>query len=546
MPVKLRSRREVDASWGMDVMVAPERQRQGIGEVLFRTWDRNVGASLGLGLSDASYRLFKKLRWPDVGPIPCLVKPLTPARASRGRTGPGAVNRLVSALTLPLVRIVARNAAAARRDPADPALRREFTALWERLAPKFDFAVRRDAAYLNWKYAEAPHVRYCIAALGATGNVGLRGLPARPGAARAGHAARRFPRRRRTRAGWRRCCTGSTARRAQADSDKMRTFAMHAGFRRAAAPSGYFQVKSTMEFMVKVNGVDVEPDFYEGHRPLARHARRFRPGSMSGAADAPARWNRHRGRQPVGRGGARNQRPSRTSTRCRGCTRGSRATACGRPTSITWPVATDPRSAEMLRLAAGRRRLRDRRAPPRVGDAAVHRRGHRPPSLRRNAAAGAVRAQLAALTAAIRPPSAGAPSRIGPGRFGFSADHVAPLERLGYLVESSVAPLFYEAHKGGPDFVEAPLAALFPRLRQRHDRRQQQRARGARCRRRSIAACRCRLAVALRAGAVAVHDEAGPPRAAPAAPAVAAPVLLVARRHDGAGAATSPRAGSRC
>ena len=63
MPVKLSVKgREVRGSWGMDVMVAPERQRQGLGEVLFRTWDRNVGASLGLGLSDSSYRLFQKLQ----------------------------------------------------------------------------------------------------------------------------------------------------------------------------------------------------------------------------------------------------------------------------------------------------------------------------------------------------------------------------------------------------------------------------------------------------------------------------------------------------
>jgi hypothetical protein len=47
------------------------------------------------------------------------------------------------------------------------------------------------------------------------------------------------------------------------------------------------------------------------------------------------------------------------------------------------------------------------------------------------------------------------------GRFGFSADHVAALERAGYLVESSVAPLFSEAHKGGPEFVEAPLTPYF-------------------------------------------------------------------------------------
>jgi hypothetical protein len=47
------------------------------------------------------------------------------------------------------------------------------------------------------------------------------------------------------------------------------------------------------------------------------------------------------------------------------------------------------------------------------------------------------------------------------GRFGFSAAHVAALEQLGYLVESSVAPLFYEAHKNGPDFVEAGLTPYY-------------------------------------------------------------------------------------
>ena len=42
MPVRLSlGGREVSGSWGMDVMVAPERQRQGLGEVLFRTWDRH-------------------------------------------------------------------------------------------------------------------------------------------------------------------------------------------------------------------------------------------------------------------------------------------------------------------------------------------------------------------------------------------------------------------------------------------------------------------------------------------------------------------------
>src|SRR6185437_7119970 len=165
MPVRLAIKgREVAGSWGMDVMVAPERQRQGLGEVLFRTWDRNVGASLGLGLSDASYRLFQKLRWPDVGPVPCLVKPLT-RRAFRHPRLPTPVNRLISALTLPLVLIVSR----ARPLAAEVRMIRRFddsfTELWDAVAPKFDLAVRRDAGYLNWKFATAPHVRYSIAAL---------------------------------------------------------------------------------------------------------------------------------------------------------------------------------------------------------------------------------------------------------------------------------------------------------------------------------------------------------------------------------------------
>jgi GNAT superfamily N-acetyltransferase len=264
MPVKLSLKgAEVRGSWGMDVMVAPERQRQGLGEVLFRTWDRNVGASLGLGLSDSSYRLFQKLNWPDVGPVPCLVKPLT-RRAFRRPNWPVPINRLVSALTLPIVLIVART----RPLRAEVRLIQRFddsiTALWDALAPKFDLAVRRDAAYLNWKYVSAPHVRYSIAVL-------------RRDNRNIGYAVYRHlhePRGRvtlivdfladpddeealRTLLHW----IDREAR--QADSDKIRVFAMHDGFRRVLRRSGYFQVKSTMEFVVKINGIEVDPSFYE-------------------------------------------------------------------------------------------------------------------------------------------------------------------------------------------------------------------------------------------------------------------------------------------
>ncbi len=264
MPVKVRVRgQEIQGSWGMDVMVAPERQRQGLGEILFRTWDRNVGASLGLGLSDSSYRLFQKLRWPDVGPIPCLVKPLT-RRALRRPNWPVAINRLVSAVALPFIRVVARNRPLRAEVRLIQRFDDSFTALWDELASKFEFAVRRDAAYLNWKFVSAPHVRYSIAAL-------------RRDDRNVGYAVYRHvhePRGRVTllvdfladpadESGLSTLLHWVDREARQADSDKIRTFAMHAEFRRVLRRSGYFQVKSTMEFVVKVNGVDVEPEFYE-------------------------------------------------------------------------------------------------------------------------------------------------------------------------------------------------------------------------------------------------------------------------------------------
>jgi hypothetical protein len=68
---------------------------------------------------------------------------------------------------------------------------------------------------------------------------------------------------------------------------------------------------------------------------------------------------------------------------------------------------------------------------------------------------------LESLTEAITAAVGRRPVSYRSGRYGFSASHVAPLEKLGYLVESSIAPLFYESHKGGPEFVEAPLTPYF-------------------------------------------------------------------------------------
>ena len=133
-----------------------------------------------------------------------------------------------------------------------------------------------------------------------------------------------------------------------------------------------------------------------------------------------------------------------------------------RPTYvITHPVATDTKSADVLRTLLG------------GGDCEIgahHHAWETPPCTEEDVtrhpyASTLSRAQFAAqvesLTDAIERAVGRRPVSYRSGRFGFSADHVSALERYGYRVESSVAPLFYETHKGGPEFVEASLRPYF-------------------------------------------------------------------------------------
>lgn len=254
---------EVEGAWGGGALVAPERDSQGLDEALVRAWDRNSGAVLTLGASPEARRLLQRLHWPPSHALPCLVKPLT-RRAVRLPHWPTTLNRIVSALTLPVVQIVSRSRPL--RAECEPIRRFDstFTALWERLAPKFDLAARRDAPYLNWRYIEPPHVRYSVVALKRQGEVH-------------GYAVYRHryePLGRvtmlvdflvdpddvsglKTLLRW-----VDRAARAE-DSDKVRCYVMHEAFRRVLRRNGYFSVKSTLEVSVKVNAMQVPKGFYD-------------------------------------------------------------------------------------------------------------------------------------------------------------------------------------------------------------------------------------------------------------------------------------------
>jgi len=130
----------------------------------------------------------------------------------------------------------------------------------------------------------------------------------------------------------------------------------------------------------------------------------------------------------------------------------------GRPTYfVTHGVATDSRSADVLRSLA---------ADASCEIAAHHHAWETPPcgadderSLPYTSMLEVDRfeMQLRTLTETLQTVFGRRPVSYRSGRFGLSAAHVAPLERAGYQVDSSVVPLLNEARKGGPTFVNAPL-----------------------------------------------------------------------------------------
>lgn len=264
LPVRVSLRGlDADGAWTADPLVAAERQRQGLGESLLRAWDRESGVALGAGLSEGTRFLLDKMRWPKPVTLGALVKPLS-RRAFRRPTWPVPVNRLVSAVSLPLVRIVAR--AQPLREEVEVVRRfgRDIDRLWERVAPRLDLAVRRDSTYLNWKYIEPPHVRYSVAVLRrddeAHGYAVYRHLREPQGRVTQIVDFLVDPEDER---GWKTLLRWIDREARAEDSDKIRCSVLHAKYRRVLRRSGYFAVKSQVHLNAKVNAVKVPAEFYE-------------------------------------------------------------------------------------------------------------------------------------------------------------------------------------------------------------------------------------------------------------------------------------------
>jgi GNAT superfamily N-acetyltransferase len=255
MPVRLWwAGREVDASWGMDVFVREEARGKGVGATLFTAWSDNVEVALGLGLTPSSYGLFKKLRYDDVGPVPFFLRPLDARALMRRRLGPGLGDAAGLAVSAALA--VWRP----QRPVAHPDLEvravdhigAEADALWERARAGYAMCVRRDAAYLEWKYARCPHQAYEL-------------REARRGGALAGFAVSRQQVYGGVRLGWildvftaaeddgaRDALIGAVLEGFRAAGvARAQAFAMHGGLAAALRRRGFLSRPSPMQFCVR-------------------------------------------------------------------------------------------------------------------------------------------------------------------------------------------------------------------------------------------------------------------------------------------------------
>jgi GNAT superfamily N-acetyltransferase len=165
MPVRLWwGGRLVRSSWGMDVFLRAEARGKGLGARLFTAWSDHVEVALGLGLTPSSYGLFKKLGYRDVGPVPFFQKVLDPKAVAARRMGPslGAAAGPLLGLALKTLHPEAPAPDTGVEVKTVTAFGDGYDTLWERAGGSYAMCVRRDAAYLDWKYVRCPHRRYAL------------------------------------------------------------------------------------------------------------------------------------------------------------------------------------------------------------------------------------------------------------------------------------------------------------------------------------------------------------------------------------------------
>lgn len=155
--------REETAHWITNLVVDPASQKRGIGTALHRACVAETGLALALDVTAPAERLMRREGACDLGTVPLYVRPLdVDAFCARRFALAGAVvaplaSRILGVLDRRAARLLRRDAIALVEmdrfsETADK--------VWESCAAHYPVLVRRDRAYLNWRFADDPFHRY--------------------------------------------------------------------------------------------------------------------------------------------------------------------------------------------------------------------------------------------------------------------------------------------------------------------------------------------------------------------------------------------------
>jgi GNAT superfamily N-acetyltransferase len=249
--------REVQASWGTDYFVREEARGRGLGALLLETWSAHEELTMAVGVTPFSYPVFEKVGFRFVGSVPLFQKVLDPWAVAHRRLG-----RPLGHLAAPFLAAGLRLVLGSEpMPPRDVEVRKvagfgpEYDALWERARDAYSMCVRRDGAYLSWKYGRSPR-RYDI-------------REARRGGILAGFVVSREEDLRGIRLGWivdlfceagdspvRDALLGTVlASMRTSGVGRVQAFALHGGLARDLRRHGFFLGVSTARLCVK-SGVD--------------------------------------------------------------------------------------------------------------------------------------------------------------------------------------------------------------------------------------------------------------------------------------------------
>ncbi len=178
IPFKLGDR-IYPAAWGVDYIVLPEYRRRGIGRLLQQAQAEYHDIFMALTMSPISRRVLVDMGFEEANPAielhktirmsPEQARKIVGSRLGAGNVLSAACRARWSAMALTTafngfmrLRDLLRTRATIRTIAVQRIERfgDESDKLWARLARRFPVIVKRDAAYLNWKFTDQPHVDY--------------------------------------------------------------------------------------------------------------------------------------------------------------------------------------------------------------------------------------------------------------------------------------------------------------------------------------------------------------------------------------------------